>query len=120
MFFGKIKNTDDEWGFDVFETTFDNPIEIDDDTHMSIIEEANNKGKLIKGDKDGQPILVDPPEPTEKEKAEQRLHELEAYLTETDWYVIRNADTGVPVPNDIKQKRQEAREEISQLRLTKE
>lgn len=116
MYFGKIKGTENEWGFDVFETTFDTYIEVDDNEHMSIVQEANSKGKLIKGDKDGNPILVDPPPPTEEEVAQNRLSELENYLEHTDWYAIRFADTGVAIPSEIKQKRQEAREEISTLR----
>lgn len=38
------------------------------------------------------------------------------YLSEIDWYVYRAMDTGEPVPVEIKQKRQDAREEISRLR----
>ena len=34
------------------------------------------------------------------------------YLAETDWMVIREVDSGVPCPAEIKQKRQEARELI--------
>ena len=118
MFFGKIKNTENEWGFDVFETTFDTYIEVDDNEHMSIVQEANSKGKLIKGDKDGNPVLVDPPPPSEEEINQNRLNELENYLKNTDWYAIRYADTGVAIPFEIKQARQEAREEISTLRET--
>lgn len=40
----------------------------------------------------------------EKEKAEAA-----AYLKSTDWYVVRNAETGVAVPNDVTTKRAEAR-----------
>ncbi len=120
MYFGKIKGTENEWGFGVFDTNFDSYIEVDNDEHMSIVEEANNKGKLIKGDKDGNPILVDPPPPTEEEVNENRLNELENYLKETDWYAIRYADTGVAIPSEIKRKRQDAREEISLLRETLE
>ena len=116
MFFGKIKGTNDEWGFDVFNSTFESFIEIDKSKHMSIVNEANSKGKLIKGDEEGNPILVDPPEPSEKEKAEQTINELENYLRDTDWYALRFADTEEPIPADIKTKRQEAREEISRLR----
>ena len=50
MFFGKIKGTNDEWGFDVFNSNFESFIEIDKAKHMSIVNEANSKGKLIKGD----------------------------------------------------------------------
>lgn len=116
MFFGKIKGTEDEWGFDVFNSTFESFIEIDKSKHMSIVNEANSKGKLIKGDADGNPILIAPPEPSEKEKAEQRINELEKYLRDTDWYAIRFADREEPIPAAIKTNRQEAREEISKLR----
>lgn len=116
VFFGKIKGTENEWGFDIFEKTFESYIEVDDDEHMSIIEKANNEGKLISGDKDGNPILVDPPPPTDEEVKQSRLNELESYLSQTDWYAIRFADTGEPIPEGIKQKRQDARNEISKLR----
>ena len=41
------------------------------------------------------------------------LDKLEQYLKDTDWYAIRFADEGKKIPSDIKQKRMEAREEIS-------
>lgn len=116
MYFGKIKKTEDEWGFDVFTETFESYKSIDSETHMKIIEEANAEGKIIKGDKEGNPILVEPPPPTEEEIKQQRLAELERYLQTTDWYAIRFADSGTPIPEEIKSKRQKAREEISTLR----
>lgn len=115
MFFGKLKDSN-EWGFGVFENRFETYKEIDDAVHMSIINRANSEGKLISADGEGNPILVDPPEPTDYEKAKQRIAELEGYLTSTDWYAIRFADTGEEIPAEIKTKRQEAREEISRLR----
>ncbi len=116
MYFGKIKNTENEWGFDVSTTTFETYITISDSEHMRIINEANSNGKLISGDEDGNPILVDPPAPTEEEIAEQRINELQGYLTSTDWYVIRFADEGTPIPSEIQTKRAESRIEISELR----
>jgi len=115
MFFGKLKDSN-EWGFGVFENRFETYKEIDDAVHMSIINRANSEGKLISADEEGNPILVDPPEPSEEEKARQKIEELESYLTYTDWYAIRYADTGEEIPAEIKTKRQEAREEISRLR----
>lgn len=115
MFFGKFKD-DEHYGFGVFEERFESYKEIDDNEHMAMIDEANSKGKLIDADEEGNPILVDPPPPTEEEVNKQRLNELESYLTETDWYAIRYADTGVEIPAEIKTKRQQAREEISQIR----
>lgn len=116
MYFGKIKNTDDEWGFDVFTSNFESYVTVDDSEHLSIVNQANSEGKLIKGDSDGNPILVNPPEPTDYEKAQSRISELEQFLTETDWYAIRFADTGEEIPAEIKKNRQEARNEISRLR----
>lgn len=36
-----------------------------------------------------------------------------AYLKETDWYVLRQVETGAPVPDEIKEKRLEARKALS-------
>lgn len=38
-----------------------------------------------------------------------------AYLTETDWYVTRFAETGVAIPADVKAARQAARDAIVKL-----
>ncbi|MCG6428401.1 hypothetical protein [Vibrio parahaemolyticus] len=34
------------------------------------------------------------------------------YLKETDWYVIREQETGEPIPDEIKQNRAIAREKV--------
>ncbi|HCE2656917.1 TPA: hypothetical protein NKQ64_004496 [Vibrio parahaemolyticus] len=34
------------------------------------------------------------------------------YLKETDWYVIREQETGEPIPEEIKQNRATAREKV--------
>lgn len=115
MFFGKLKNSND-YGFGCFEDRFESYKDIDDDYHMALVEKAISEGKLISGDKYGNPILVDPPPPTDEEVKQRRLNELESYLSQTDWYAIRFADAGEPIPEGIKQKRQEARDEISALR----
>lgn len=47
---------------------------------------------------------------------QERIAELEKYLTTTDWYAIRFADTDEEIPTEIKKARQEARVEISKLR----
>ena len=55
---------------------------------------------------------------TDDEIAEKRVLEEQvlsnennkAYLKETDWYVSRLAETGKAIPEDILQKRQEARD----------
>ena len=112
MYFGKIKNTEDEWGFSTSKENLDKYGEVDGKTHMEFIERANKEQKKLSGDKDGFPILVDYPPPTN----EVRIQELQNYLDSTDWYAIRFADTGEPIPEDIKNKRQQAREGISVLR----
>lgn len=119
MYFGKVKNgIHNEWGFTGTENDpiFESLVEITDEEFNRLLEEANKNHKEIKGDEEGKPILVDYPEPTDKEKANARISELEHFLDETDWYAIRFADTGEPIPAEIKTKRQEARKEISELR----
>lgn len=37
------------------------------------------------------------------------------YLASTDWYVIRLLETGVPVPEDISQMREEARQKVEHI-----
>lgn len=56
------------------------------------------------------------PKPTELELRTERIVELLNYLTSTDWYAVRFAETGVEIPEDVKAERQAAREEISRLR----
>lgn len=59
-------------------------------------------------------IIID-----ERSKAQQ-LQELanttaQQYLLDTDWYVIRMQETGVPVPTEVLEARQAAREAIVTL-----
>lgn len=115
MFFGILKGQKD-YGFFPFKDRFETCIEVDDKEHHRIINEANSNNKLIKADKNGYPILVNPPEPTQEEINKKEISKLENYLKETDWYVIRYSDSGIEIPKEIKSKRQEVREEISRLR----
>lgn len=55
-------------------------------------------------------------EPTESEIVQKRIMELESYLSSTDWYAVRFAETSIEIPAEIRQQRQSAREEISRLR----
>ena len=52
------------------------------------------------------------PQPTPEELQEQINNEARAYLTSTDWYVIRLTETGTAIPQDILTNRQQARERI--------
>ena len=71
------------------------------------IEQAYNGNYYIKG--------YCPKKPQEIINKE-RIDDLEKYLTMTDWYANRFADTGKEIPTEIKKARQDAREEISKLR----
>ena len=115
MYFGKIKNSDKYWFGDT-EECFETSVLISNEEYGQILYAINNTEKTVTADEEGKPILVDLPEPPEKEKAKRRIEELESYLKQTDWYAIRFADTGEKMPADIKKKRQEARDEISRLR----
>lgn len=45
----------------------------------------------------------------EAQAAEAREAQARAYLSATDWMVLRAAETGTPVPEDIRAARAEAR-----------
>jgi hypothetical protein len=59
------------------------------------------------------------PEKPKEVITKEEIAELQQYLNETDWYAVRYAETGVEIPEEVKQKRQEAREKISALREEK-
>ena len=89
-------------------------IELTEEEHISLIDGQAN-GKVIQFHKDKKPTLEIPPEPSDYDKAKQRIVKLKKYLTQTDWYAIRYIDSGKEIPAEIKNKRQEARDEISTL-----
>ena len=115
MYFGKLKNSD-SYGFSSNENIFETCKEVTEELHDELFEEARQEGKLFSADENGDPILVDLPEPTKEETIKIRIRKLEHFLESTDWYAIRFADEGTPIPEDIKQKRSSARLEISELR----
>ena len=57
-----------------------------------------------------------PPVPTPEQLKEREISEKLSYLRDTDWYVIRSADSGMPVPDDIKAARAQARARIDELK----
>lgn len=57
-----------------------------------------------------------PQEEVERMQREARMEELQDYLKDTDWYAIREAETGKPIPEEIRAGRESARAEISELR----
>jgi hypothetical protein len=86
-----------------------------DGTQMSVpLDPANRHYKLIQEwIAEGNTIA---PQFTDEELAEQKQAainaEHRAYLAETDWYVVRMQETGKDIPDDIKAKRDEARNSI--------
>ena len=56
--------------------------------------------------------LRKPPPLTPEQLQEQINFEARAYLNSTDWYVVRFAETGVPIPQEILDARQAARDRI--------
>lgn len=51
-------------------------------------------------------------EQAEREAQERINREAREYLAETDWYVVRELDTGVAMPDEVRQKRAEARKSV--------
>ena len=47
-------------------------------------------------------------------KQEAANKEARDYLGSTDWYIVREAETGVPTPQEIRDARQEARLKVSE------
>ena len=89
----------------------DDAVEITADEHAALLE-GQSQGKIIYADKNGKPILKDPPPPTAEELQAQANAEARAYLASTDWYVVRKAETGTEIPADILEKRQAARDAV--------
>lgn len=53
-------------------------------------------------------LHINPPK-TAEQLAEEAKAEALAYLSSTDWYIVRFVDSGVEVPQEVKDKRAEAR-----------
>ena len=86
-------------------------VEITTEEHAALLE-GQSQGKIIAADKNGKPVLKDPPPPTAEELQAQANAEARAYLASTDWYVVRKAETGTEIPADILAKRQAARDAV--------
>ena len=86
-------------------------VEITTEKHQELLA-GQSSGKVIASDKNGFPVLQDPPKPTKEQLQAQANAEALAYLSSTDWYVVRKTEIGVDIPADILQKRQAARDAI--------
>lgn len=51
----------------------------------------------------------------EHQAQEQINREARDYLAQTDWYITRQHETGVPVPDDVLEQRQVARDRVVNL-----
>jgi len=86
-------------------------VEITREQHAALLE-GQSQGKVIASDSKGRPVLQDPPKPTPEQLQEQANAEARAYLASTDWYVVRQTETGKKTPVEVTKKRQEARDSI--------
>ena len=81
--------------------------------YNQVKEYTESHPELVKDDPAFMPL-------SEKDKEtmelQAELDSLQEYLKSTDWYAIRYADTGDIIPDDVKAKRQKARERIDYIR----
>lgn len=54
----------------------------------------------------------------ERQAQEQINQDSRSYLAQTDWYVVRWHETGVPVPDDVLEQRQAARGRVIDIEDT--
>ena len=79
-------------GFYVEEIHTDIPadaVEITEELHQSLLAD-NSNGKVIQAGEDGQPVAVNPPEPTAEEKAAIIRAKRDGMLSSTDWWAVQD------------------------------
>lgn len=86
-------------------------IEVTPEYHAELMA-GQASGKLIAPDNKGFPRLIDPPPPTPEEVQRRKNNQARAYLSSTDWYVTRFAETGQAIPDDIRAAREAARASV--------
>lgn len=89
----------------------DDAVEITTEEHAALLE-GQSQGKLIQSGTNGRPVLVDPPTLTPEQMKQANNSKHLKYLSDTDWYVVRQMDDGTPIPEEVKAKRAEARSSI--------
>lgn len=65
-------------------------IEITQAQHQELIFGQSN-GKIISSDENGKPVLIDPPQPTTEQLAEQARSKRDALLSACDWTQVADA-----------------------------
>lgn len=107
-----------DWGFyfDDQKENLQKYFEITREEHMALMD-GQAEGKVITFHDDRKPTLEDPPPPTEEQIAEQKIRELKAYLSETDYVAIKIAEGEASAEDyaDVLAKRKAARAEINEL-----
>lgn len=69
-------------------------------------------GKNLIAITEAEALAITNPPPTPEELQEKTNAEARTYLASTDWYVVRFAETGVAIPDDIMTARKAARESV--------
>lgn len=83
-------------------------IEVSDELFNQTINENDGIWSLV----DGEIVKLPFPPPTAEQLQAQANAEASAYLSSTDWFVTRFAETGVAIPPEIAYQRQAARDSI--------
>lgn len=83
-----------------------------DEIRYEQIQKDLDAGGTLYGDDKGYPQVESRPEPTPEQIQETKNAQNRAYLAETDWYVTRFAETGEAIPQDVLDKRAEARKAV--------
>lgn len=117
-YFGTSNGTD--YGFYLEKDGLTSYVEVSDEKWQSLIQEANDSQKAINADSDGNPILEDLPELSEKEQAQNEIAELKAYLESTDYIACKIAEGAATTEEyaDELAKRAESRAKINELEET--
>lgn len=90
-------------------------IEITDSVFFEILRLRSENANFTVN-QDGEIVDVEIPDITDEIERQKLLKEASAYLYTTDWYVIRQVETGIQVPEIVAQKRAECREILSNER----
>lgn len=83
-------------------------VEIEEAYYEELIN-GQSAGKVIVADDRGFPRLADKQPLTPEEQQKKTNREKKNYLASTDWYIVRRAETGEEIPQDVLDARAAAR-----------
>lgn len=92
---------------EIHESIPDDSVMISEELYHELLN-GQSKGKRISLSPNGSPVLTDVVF-TEEQRLVAAKRAAGICLKNTDWYVTRMMETGKPIPDDVLQKRQEAR-----------